>query len=191
MIYIQFGKINTDTSPRQYLWQIDSYFDGYFEDDWMKDGWAKRVIKEIDRSDLVAPKILDSPVFGIIPYQWISGGAKLLIMMNNIQDIVYDGDNLGDNCWPLFLELGKSKDITITLSYFPRFKWIEGGKVTLMEDNSIIDNFDDFVTSHIHSKFKYKDQEFNSINWPKPVNSERFKPEISEEDLDFIDEDEE
>lgn len=49
MIYIQFGKINTDTSPRQYLWQIDSYFDGYFEDDWMKDGWAKRVIKEIDR----------------------------------------------------------------------------------------------------------------------------------------------
>lgn len=44
----------------------------------MANDWAKRVIKEIDKSDLVAPKVVESPILGQIPYTWISGGAKLL-----------------------------------------------------------------------------------------------------------------
>lgn len=48
-------------------------------------------------------------------------------MMNIAPDVIYDGDNLGDNCWPLFLELGKTKDIAISLSYFPQFDWIPEG----------------------------------------------------------------
>lgn len=188
MIYIHYGTVNAETAPRQYLWQIDSYFDGYFEDLWMENEWARKVIKVIDKSNLVAPKILDSPILGMIPYQWISGGAKLLIMMNMIQDIVYDGDNLGDNCWPLLLELGKTKDIMISLFYFPEFEWIEGGKVQILESGEVIDNYYDFVTSHLHSKYTYKKFDFDSIKWPKPINSERFKLEISEDDLEFIDE---
>lgn len=189
MIYIQYGTINADNAPRQYLWQIDNYFDAYFEDIWMQDGWAKKVLETIDKSKLVAPKIIDSPVFGVVPYQWISGGSKLLILMNMVQDIVYDGDNLGDNCWPLLLELGKTKDIMISLSYFPEFKWVDGGEVTILETGEVINNHYDFVTSHMHSKYKYSELEFSDIKWPKYINYERFKPEIDEDDLEFIDED--
>ncbi len=179
MIYIAYGSINRKTAPRQYIWDIDGFFDGYFEDEWMQNNIAKRAIAEIDNSELAAPKVINSPVLGQIPYTWISGGSKLVIMMNNVQDIIYDGDNLGDNCWPLFLEIGKTKDIAISLTYFPVFKWVPGAKAIDIDTGVIMQSFEDFNTNYLNSKYLYTEREFDSINWPIRYNPERFKePEI-------------
>lgn len=176
MIYIAYGTINMKTAPWGYIKDIDGFFDGFVEDDWMANDWAKQVIKEIDKSDLVAPKVVESPILGQIPYTWISGGAKLLIMMNMESDIVYDGDNLGDNCWPLLMQLGRDKDIAISLSYSPSFEWQFGCKIINIDTGHEIVDYKDFMINHIKSDNIHKTREFNSIKWPIVVNNERFKP---------------
>lgn len=179
MIYIAYGSINIKTAPWEYIYDIDGFFDGFVEDNWMTDGWAKRVIKAVDKSDLVAPKVIESPVLGQIPYTWISGGAKILIMMNMGPDVIYDGDNLGDNCWPLFLELGKTKDIAINLTYSPSFNWVEDSKVINLDTGKEINSYREFMENHLRSQFVYKERDFSEINWPIQINKDRFKkPEI-------------
>lgn len=175
MIYISYGTIAFKDAPRQYIRDIDAFFDGYVEDDWMIGELPKRIVKEIDNSDLIAPKVIESPVLGQIPYTWLSGGSKILLMMNKIQDIVYDGDNLGDNCWPLFLELGKTRDIAISLSYYPSFKWVEGCKVMNLDTNKLISNRDEFMDAFLDSDYRYKERHFSDIKWPIMINTDRFK----------------
>ncbi len=179
MIYIAYGVISSKYAPRQYIKDIDGCFDGFFEDKWMQNDIAKRAILEIDKSELAAPKVINSPILGQIPYTWISGGSKLLIMMNSIQDVVYDGDNLGDNCWPLFLEIGKEKDIAITLSYYPSFNWVPEAKVTDIDTGVIMNSFEEFRDNYLNTQYLYAERKFDGIAWPININYDRFKqPEI-------------
>ena len=104
MLYAYFGSIDEDTAPLQYVAHIDAWFDGYYEESWMDD-WAERVISEVDKSKLLYPSVVESPWLGTIPTVKISGGAKQLIMAKNISGIVFNGNNFGDNCFPLLLEL--------------------------------------------------------------------------------------
>lgn len=181
MIYVQFGSIAWKDCPRQFIRNIDGYFDGYFEDNWIDD-WAQKVLLEVDKSKFIAPKIVESPILNTISHEWISGGSKQLIMMNHIQDVVYDGDNLGDNCWPLMTELGKHKDIMITLTYYPIFKeWSPGCIIKDINTGKIATNFDEFNTMHIRSEDDFKEFNFYDINWPCKINKERFKLE----EIDF------
>lgn len=178
MIYIAFGEINLDTVPKQYVRDIDGLFDGFFEDEWMQNDIAKRAIEEIDSSKIVAPKVIDSPILGVIPYTWISGGSKLVIMMNAIPDVIYDGNNLGDNCWPLFLEIGKTKDLAINLSYYPKFEWPNGCLATNIDTREIISSFEEFRNSYTNSTLTTKERDFNDIKWPFKYNPDRFDPGV-------------
>lgn len=181
MIYVAYGEIDTNTAPRQYIHNIDGFFDDYIEDSWMLEQFAKKTIHDIDKSEIIAPKIIESPVLEQIPRTWISGGSKLLIMMNVIQDVIYDGDNLGDNCWPLFLELGKTKDIAISLSYYPSFEWPNGAKIYNLDTQTIISNREDFISAFLSSAYANKERQFNEIAWPIKINQDRF----SIPDIDF------
>ena len=103
MLHVLFGEIDVETAPIQYIYDIDVMFDYHFKDSWMENEFAHRVVEEIDESKVIAPKIIESPVLGTIIHEWISGGAKQLIMMNSEPNVVYAGNNIGDNCWPLLL----------------------------------------------------------------------------------------
>lgn len=139
MLYVWFGTITgKDEANKCYVNTIDSIFDSFFEESWTDNDWAKRIIKEIDRSKLLYPKVIESPWLGITDIFKISGGAKALIMMNQIQDVVYNGNSMGDNCFKYLLELSKTKDIAIELYYMPRFDWVEGAKVTCINSGNII-----------------------------------------------------
>lgn len=181
MVYVKFGLINWDTAPRQFIYDIDGFFDGYFEDHWIDDYWAPKVLQEIDKSKFIAPKVVDSPMLGPISHERISGGSKLLIMMNNIQNIVYEGDNLGDNCWPLFLELSKQKDFMISLSYFPIFKWVDGATVIDIDTGEKATNFDQFNTMHLRSPNMNNEYEFDAVKWPLKIDKSIFELE----EIDF------
>lgn len=179
MLYIKFGTIDMSTAPRQYIRDIDGFFDGYFENYWVDD-WAKKVVLEIDKSTFLSPKTIQSPVLDVVPYFWISGGSKQLIMMNIEQSTVYDGDNFGDNCFRLLLELGQMKDIQMTLSYFPRFNWLDGAKATIIGTGEVVDSFDSFSDSFGHGS-TYERFDFNKIDWPIKINPDAFK----EDEIDF------
>lgn len=55
------------------------------------------MIKEIDKSDVVGPNLIKSPVLGPIPPQTLSGGVKTLIMINQHPDMIFNATHCGDN----------------------------------------------------------------------------------------------
>lgn len=175
MIYVLYGTIIRDNAPRQYIHDIDGYFDGYFSEEWVLNDWSNKVLSMIDKSKFIAPKIVESPVLGTISHEWISGGSKQLIMMNMFQDVVYDGDNLGDNCWPLLLELGKTKDLMMSLSYYPVFNWIDGGEVKAINTEETVRDFKSFNKGHLLTEDRNKEFEFSQVSWPLPINTSRFE----------------
>lgn len=182
MLHVYFGEIDPNDmgkAPRYYIHDIDGFFDGYFEESWMQNEVAKRVVQEIDNSELIAPKIIESPVLKTISHECISGGAKQLIMAYNIPEVVYDGNNFGDNCWPLLLEISKEKDIAISLSYFPFFEWVDGVQVHIINTDKLVDSFKEFNLAHIGNTTEYFD--FYSVNWCINVDTTKFELE----EIDF------
>ena len=173
MLYAYFGSIDEDTAPLQYVAHIDAWFDGYYEESWMDD-WAERVISEVDKSKLLYPSVVESPWLGTIPTVKISGGAKQLIMAKNISGIVFNGNNFGDNCFPLLLELAKEVDIMMDLYYFPEFIWPDGGKATIINSGRVVSGLEEFNDSHFNDRV-YGISNFNDVNWPIKINEEAFK----------------
>lgn len=169
MLYIYFGSISYETSPDEYVKHIDSWFNNYFEESWTDNEWAKRVIKEIDDTDLITPTVISSKWLGTTSIESISGGAKSLIMANATERLVFNGNNFGDNCFPLLLELSKTKDIMIDLYYHPIFKWVDDVEVCSINTGNVMRNYDEFMREHLASEV-YGYTNFKDVNWPIPVN---------------------
>ena len=177
MLYVYFGGMDYNNSPDWYVHGINSYFDSYFETSWTDNEWAKRVISEVDKSTLLYPKVVDSPWLDIIPITGISGGAKTLIMANAVEGVVFDGNSPGDNCYPLFLELSKTKDIMLTLEYSPQFKWVDDVPVYIVNNDKIVQNMRDFNIEHLALGNEYNIN-IELIDWPVKINKDAFhKPD--------------
>lgn len=102
--------------PEDEIISTSRYFNNSYTDEWL-DGWAKRVIHEVDRSNLISPGLVDSPVLGPITIREISGGAKALITMNADSSVISNANSCGENCAGLLAELSKQKNFSIYLAY--------------------------------------------------------------------------
>lgn len=99
----------------------DSYFNNNFQDEWMEDELVKQIIRDIDGSDLISAQIVLSPVLGAIPVTQISGGAKAVILMLKMPELLIHGNSCGDNCAEWITKVGKMQDINVHLTYPMRF----------------------------------------------------------------------
>ena len=79
------------------------------------------MIKDVDKSDVIGPKVIDSPFLGSIPVERLSGGVKTLILMNKDTEHIFNASACGDNCAKWILNIGKKKDLTIRLGYLMNF----------------------------------------------------------------------
>lgn len=113
MLKIHFGSLNNE------VYVADPYFDTYFKKEWLEDEFNKKMILDVDKSKVVAPNVIESPILGTIPPQWLSGGVKALICMNSDKNgFIFNGTNCGDNCAKWILKIAENKDLTITLHHF-------------------------------------------------------------------------
>ena len=85
------------------------------------DDLSKKMVLDIDKSKVISPNLIESPVLGPIGVEKLSGGVKTLILMNNESEHIFNASACGDNCAKWILEIGKSKDITIRLGYLMDF----------------------------------------------------------------------
>ncbi len=92
------------------------YFNNSYTDDWLDD-WAKRVVREVDKSELISAELVKSPVLGPITIRDISHGSKALIMMKSDKTVISNANSCGDNCASLLAELSLSHDFSIYLAY--------------------------------------------------------------------------
>ena len=98
------------------------YFDQNYTDEWIVDDLSRKMIKDIDKSEVIAPQTIWSPLWGNYPPTRIARGTKTLIAANMRPDIIFCATtHCGDNCAKWFLQIGRQKDITINLIHFMNF----------------------------------------------------------------------
>ena len=117
MLKIYYGELEAEN----YIFTPDEYFNNTYEDEWITDPFSVQMIKDIDQSMVLGPKVIDSPFLGSIPVERLSGGVKTLILMNNDPDHIFNASACGNNCARWILEIAQKKDLTIRLGYLMDF----------------------------------------------------------------------
>ena len=117
MLSIYFG----DYAGDNYVDNPDLYFDNTYEDEWLEDPVSKEMVKDIDKSELVGPNLVISPVLGSMSINRLSGGVKTLIQIAHDPDHVYNASACGDNCAAWLLRIAKEKDVLVRLGHLMHF----------------------------------------------------------------------
>lgn len=123
MLRIYYGEFKAEN----YIFNPDVFFNNTYEDEWITESNVKRMIKDIDGSEVIGPRLIDSPYLGPIPTERLSGGVKTLILMKFDQEHIFNASACGDNCAEWILEIAKEveekkdEDLTIRLGYLLDF----------------------------------------------------------------------
>ena len=129
MLSIYFG----DYAGDNYVDNPDLYFDNTYEDEWLEDPVSKEMVKDIDKSELVGPNLVISPVLGSMSINRLSGGVKTLIQIAHDPDHVYNVSACGDNCAAWLLRISKDKDVLVRLGHLMHF---DGDAVQIRIENT-------------------------------------------------------
>ncbi len=135
-----------------YLGQMDqaifhppTYFDNQYEDEWITNPLSVEMIKDVDKSEVVSPRLIDSPILGPISVKEISGGVKTLMLMAFDQSgKIFNASSCGDNCAKWILEIGKQKDLTINLNHIMNFGKGEF-EIRILNTGEMVHNMKQFV----------------------------------------------
>ena len=95
---------------KEAIYHPPTYFDNRYEDEWITDSLSVKMIKDVDKSDVVSERLIQSPVLGPISVKEISGGVKTLILMAfDDSGRIFNASACGNNCAKWILEIGKQK----------------------------------------------------------------------------------
>jgi len=77
MLKVYFGKKDSD----KYIYNTSLYFNNVYKNEWIDSEIGRRIIREIDKSEVISSNIIDSPILGPITPLQISGGTKTLLLV--------------------------------------------------------------------------------------------------------------
>lgn len=93
MLKIIFGDVDNA------IYHPPTYFDNCYEDEWITAPLTVKMIQDIDKSEVIGPHLIQSPVLGPISVKEISGGVKTLILMAYDESgKIFNASDCGDNC---------------------------------------------------------------------------------------------
>lgn len=127
------------------IYHPPTYFDNQYEDEWLTDKTAVQMIRDVDHSEVISARLIDSPVLGPISPKELSGGVKTLILIAyDTGNKVFNASACGDNCARWLLRLGEQKDVTINLRHVMNFG-NEPFQIKILNTDSIVTNMLEFV----------------------------------------------
>lgn len=98
------------------------YFDNRYEDEWITDKLSIEMIKDVDKSEVISSRLIESPVLGPISVKELSGGVKTLILMAfDESNKIFNASACGDNCAKWILRIGETKNLIINLRHIMDF----------------------------------------------------------------------
>ena len=139
MLSIIFG--NADNT----IYHPPTYFDNTYEDDWITASLSVEMIKDVDKSEVVGPHLIQSPVLGPISTKELSGGVKTLILMAfDETGKVFNASACGNNCAKWILKIAESKDLTINLRHVMDFG--DGDfNAKILNNGSVVNSMKEYV----------------------------------------------
>ena len=139
MLSIIFG--NADNT----IYHPPTYFDNTYEDNWITAPLSVEMIKDVDKSEVVGPYLIQSPVLGPISTKELSGGVKTLILMAfDETGKVFNASACGNNCAKWILKIAETKDLTINLRHVMDFG--DGDfKARILNNGIVVNSMKEYV----------------------------------------------
>lgn len=107
---------------KEAVYHPPTYFDNMYEDEWITNSLSVEMILDVDKSAVVGPHLIESPVLGPISPKELSGGVKTLILMAlDESNMVFNASACGDNCSKWILKIAEKKDLTVNLRHIMDF----------------------------------------------------------------------
>ena len=144
MLKVWFGDKDRSDNNR-FIYNTSVVFKNRYKDEWILEDFSKKVISDVDRSEVIDANSIQSPVLGIISPLQLSGGVKALILMKHFPGYTFNASNCGDNCAKWILELGEQQDFTISLFHVMDFGRGEFNIRILNDRKLIAHNMQEFL----------------------------------------------
>ncbi|MBR1707687.1 MAG: DUF4869 domain-containing protein [Clostridia bacterium] len=138
MLSIFFGEM------QDAIYNPARYFKNSYTDDWIMDHLCKEMIRDVDKSEVIGPRVIDSPVLGGISPRELSGGVKTLIDIYKEPDKIFNASACGDNCAKWLLVIGKMMDVTINLRHIMDFGR-EQFEIRIVNTNQMVHSMDEMI----------------------------------------------
>lgn len=140
MLNIYFGEMP------EAIYNTSVYFDNTYLDSWITDDFAKKIIKDVDKSVVISAKMVDSKALGAIPVTSPSGGTKTLLLIRNQPEKIFNASTCGNNCAKWILKIAKEskKDITINLRHVMDFG-DKSFEIRILNSNTVVHNMQEYV----------------------------------------------
>ena len=104
------------------VYNPSGYFINQYEDEWITAQLSREMIKDVDQSEVISERIIDSPVLGPITPRELSGGVQtLMLMAGDDSGKVFNASACGDNCAKWILKIAEKKELTVTLHHIMDF----------------------------------------------------------------------
>lgn len=130
---------------KEAIYHPPTYFDNRYEDEGITDSLSVKMIKDVDKSDVVSERLIQSPVLGPISVKEISGGVKTLILMAfDDSGRIFNASACGNNCAKWILEIGKQKELIVNLRHIMDFGDNEF-EIKILNKDQIVHNMEEFA----------------------------------------------
>lgn len=129
------------------------YFKNTYRDSWITSELSVKMIKDVDKSDVVSANLIESPVLGPIPPTQLSGGVKTLILIANDRKKIFNASTCGNNCAKWILEIARiearhHRKTVINLRHMMDFGDVEF-KIKVLNNNKIVTNMIELLEASI------------------------------------------
>ena len=129
------------------IYNTSVYFKNTYKDSWITKELSVKMIKDIDKSDVLDSGRIESPIFGVMSPTQLSGGVKALILIANDKKHIFNASNCGANCakWLLRIaEASENRKVLINLRHLMDFG--EGEfKIRVANSGKIVKNMRELV----------------------------------------------
>ena len=127
------------------VYNPSSYFDNWGSIEWLNHDLAKAIVKDVDRSTVIGPRLIDSPFLGPIGPKDLSGGTKaLLCMAFDATGRIFNAVG-GDNCAKWIWKISKIKDLTINIRHIIDFSEIEDFEALILNIGKVVTSFEEYI----------------------------------------------
>ena len=142
MLNIIYGDVKNS------IYNTNVYFKNSYEPEWLDAELAKKMIKDIDDSEVLSGECINSPVLGQIPPERLSGGVKTLLLILNEPDRIFNASTCGDNCAKWILDMAKDRKLVINLYHVMDFGR-EDFKIKVVNSGRIVHNMAELIHESI------------------------------------------
>ena len=123
------------------IYHPPTYFDNQYNDEWITDPFSMEMIRDVDKSEVISSRLIDSPLLGPISPRELSGGVKTLMLMAfDGSGRIFNASVCGDNCAKWILKIGQERDLMINLRHIMDF-----GDIKIANTGDVVNDMLSFV----------------------------------------------